>query len=356
MDIYKSKLAYTVRTTRAPGETRDTLVPVLVERLQPTDLANIIESCIDRGLIAGLKPTAAQGIADGVAAQMAFEFGKGRGIKFGDYFYGRPYLSGTVDTNGRLNSTNSINVRLYKGGSFKRTLDDFRLEFDGAGDAVKVDYIMGDYAGAGGNTRGTIVTNAPVLIEGRNLFAAGDTNKVYFSEVGGDGEVEVDTFTSQGDGLLAFAWPSGLTAGKSYDVTVQRVDVNGQSRISSGKTVTVVAGATPPGPTPPVEPTVTAINGGTFLEGGGTVVHGENMRFEDQYPGNHVVIKDSEGTDMGAMISTDESIPVTEESFGLTIDAGTPFTEGADYTFEFSMLDADGEPVTVTQTARYVSE
>ena len=109
-------------------------------------------------------------------------------------------------------------------------------------------------------------------------------------------------------------------------------------------------------PTPPTGPTVTAINGGTFLEGGGCVVHGENMRFADEYPGNHVIIKDSEGTDMGAMISTDESIPVTEESFGLTIDAGTPFTEGAEYTFEFSMLDADDQPVTVTQTARYVAE
>ena len=120
--------------------------------------------------------------------------------------------------------------------------------------------------------------------------------------------------------------------------------------------VTVKAGETPPEPPVPTGPTVTAINGGTFLEGGGTVVHGENMRFADAYPGNHVVIKDSEGTDMGAMISTDESIPVTEESFGLTIDAGTPFTEGAEYTFEFAMLDADGQPVTVTQTATYVAE
>lgn len=355
MNNYKFKLPYTVRTTRAPGETRDTLVPVIVDRLQPTELATIIENCIDRSLIAGLKPTAAQGIADGIAAQMAFEFSKGRGIKFGDYFYGRPYLQGTVDGNGRLNSTNSITVRLYKGNSFKLSTDDFTMEFDGAGDAVKVDFIMGDTSDAGGNTRGTVVTGAPVVIQGRNLYAAGDTNKVYFSEVDGEDEVEVDTFTSQGDGILVFAWPSGLVAGKSYNVTVQRTDVNGVSRVATGKTVTVVAGSTPPGPTP-TGPTVTAINSGTFLEGGGTVVHGENMRFEDQYPGNHVVIKDSEGTDMGAMISTDESIPVTEESFGLTIDAGTPFTEGDEYTFEFSMVDADGQPVTVSQTARYVSE
>ena len=351
----KAKLVYTVRSTRAPGETRDTIVPVIVDRLNPTELETVVENCIDRGLIAGLKPTAAHGIAEGVAAQIANEFSKGRGVKFGDYFYGRPYLSGTVDANGRLNATNGINVRLYKGASFKLALEDFTLSFDGAGDAVKVDFVFGDYDGAGGNTRGTVVSNAPVVIQGRNLWSAGDTNKVYFNELDGEDEVEVSAFTSQGDGLLAFAWPSGLTVGKRYAVTVERTDANGITRSATGKYVDVVAGATPPGPTP-TGPTVTAINGGTFLEGGGCVVHGENMRFADAYPGNHVIIKDSEGTDMGAMISTDESIPVTEESFGLTIDAGTPFTEGAEYTFEFSMLDADGQPVTVTQTARYVAE
>ena len=29
------------------------------------------------------------------------EFTLGRGVQFGQYFYGRPYLSGTVDANGR---------------------------------------------------------------------------------------------------------------------------------------------------------------------------------------------------------------------------------------------------------------
>ena len=97
----KTKLSYTVRSTRAPGETRDTIVPVIVERLNPVELETVVENCIDRGLIAGLKTTAAHGIAEGVAAQIAREFTLGRGVQFGQYFYGRPYLSGTVDANGR---------------------------------------------------------------------------------------------------------------------------------------------------------------------------------------------------------------------------------------------------------------
>ena len=84
----KTKLDYTVRTTRAPGETTDTYIPMIVDRIQPTGLETVIEKCIDRGLIAGLKPTAAKTIAEGVAQQMAYEFAQGRGIQF-DLFRGR---------------------------------------------------------------------------------------------------------------------------------------------------------------------------------------------------------------------------------------------------------------------------
>ena len=79
----KTKLNYTVRNTRAPGETRDVIVPVIVERLNPVELETVVANCIDRGLIAGLKTTAAHGIAEGVAAQIAREFSLGRSVAFG---------------------------------------------------------------------------------------------------------------------------------------------------------------------------------------------------------------------------------------------------------------------------------
>ena len=241
----KTKLNYTVRTTRAPGETRDAIVPVIVERLSPVELETVVENCIDRGLIAGLKPTAAHGIAEGVAAQIAREFSLGRGVQFGQFFYGRPYLSGKVDANGRLTGDNKINVRLYKGAEFKLALDDFSFTFDGAGDAVKVDFLLSDADGA---ERGELVENAPVKLNGRNLYAAGDTDRVLFAEVGGAAEVEVSAFTAQGADLLAFAWPSGLAVGKSYRVMVERTDVNGVTRTGGGRTVTVVAGGAAPEP------------------------------------------------------------------------------------------------------------
>ena len=246
----KTKLAYTVRSTRAPGETRDTIVPVIVERLNPVELETVVENCIDRGLIAGLKTTAAHGIAEGVAAQIAREFSQGRGVQFGQYFYGRPYLSGTVDANGRLTSDNRINVRLYKGEAFRLTLDDFSFTFDGAGDAVKIDSVYGDTTSAGGNTYGQVVQGAPVKINGRNLYAAGDTDKVTFAEAGGGATIEVTDFATQSADMLSFAWPAGLVPGKTYTVRVERTDVNGVTRTGTGRKVAVVAGAVPPGPEP----------------------------------------------------------------------------------------------------------
>ena len=118
------------------------------------------------------------------------------------------------------------------------------------------------------------------------------------------------------------------------------------------KKVTVLAGDVPPGPTPG-EPEVTAINDGTFHAGAGNVITGQGMRFADQYPSTHVVVKNSEGEDMGAMISDDLEVPFSPTRFGLNIDEGNPLTDGEEYVFEFHMLDADNRPVTVTSKARW---
>ena len=113
--------------------------------------------------------------------------------------------------------------------------------------------------------------------------------------------------------------------------------------------ITVLAGDVPQ----PVGPTVTAVNDGTFHSGAGNVVTGTNMRFADEYPSTHVVVKNSEGEDMGAMISDDLEVPFSPTRFGLNIDEGNPLTDGEEYVFEFGMVDADGQPVTVTHAARW---
>ena len=80
----KPILFYEVRpqTNRATGAT--VLVPAIVDREQAIPLDEIIRRAIDRGLIAGIKPSAAEQVADAVAQQMYEEFRQGRGVKFGN--------------------------------------------------------------------------------------------------------------------------------------------------------------------------------------------------------------------------------------------------------------------------------
>ena len=155
--------------------------------------------------------------------------------------------------------------------------------------------------------------------------------------------------------VITCAWPAELDAsmvGAKLTVIVRNRCGNPDAGPQKAeRTVTIVAGEEP-GPTP-VGPEVTAINDGTFHAGAGNVVTGANMRFADAFPGNHILIKDAQGTDMEAMISTDAEIPVTETRFALNLDEGQPLTDGEEYTFEFEMVDADNRPVTVTSKARW---
>ena len=101
----------------------------------------------------------------------------------------------------------------------------------------------------------------------------------------------------------------------------------------------------------PTGPTVTAINDGTFYPSSGNIVTGENMRFASDDPGAHVTVTDAEGHDAGARVTTDTEVPVTETRFGLVVEGD--LADGAEYVFAFDMLDAAGQPVTVTKAARF---
>ena len=268
----KTKLEYTVRTTRAPGEQSDSWVPMIVDRVQPTGLDDILEKCIDRGLVAGIKPTAVKTIAEGVAQQIAKELSEGRGIQFGQYFYGRPYLSGTADSNGRLSGDNAINVRLYKGNAFRLGASDFTLTFADGGNNPTIDFIVSE----GDTPRGEVVKGRNVKVNGRMLYGAGDTVRVRFADVAAEaGAAEVAEFTAVSAELLGFACPAALVPGRKYAVTVERTDANGVTRISGPKTVACTGPAVP-------APKITRANSGDSdgtiaVNGGVASVYGANL-------------------------------------------------------------------------------
>ena len=256
----KTRLSYTVRLSKAPGESAATPVPVIVNRRPPVSLTKVVENAIDRGLIVGPKASAAEEIARGIADQTYREF-----------------LDGTVGDNGTLTKANGVNVRLYKGEEFRLGLDDFSFSFEGADSQPKIDWLLATGQGDA-SVRNVLIAGSPVSVQGTFLNLDGDESRVEFREVGGTQTVAVEEFTSAGPDVLTFPWPAALVAGKAYEVTVLRTQEDGTARTSNKKRVTVKAGAAPADP-PEItrvqsdnEAAGTVNTGGAFLE-----VSGQNI-------------------------------------------------------------------------------
>ena len=205
------------------------------------------------------------------------------------------------------------------------------------------------------------------IMPGRQIRATGDNlvwldgDSVELSWELPDGAEATATITSivESDSdvdNIILDWPAvldGVATGTKVTFTFYLRGGLEDAEHQPSKVSAVVIDAEPgPGPTP-TQPTVTNIGEGWFHAGAGNVITGANMRFADAFPGNHILIKDAQGTDMEAMISTDAEIPVTETRFALSIDEGQPLTDGEEYTFEFDMVDGDDQPVTVTHAARW---
>ena len=222
-------------------------VPAIVEREEAVPLDVIIERAIDRGLIAGIKPSAAKQIADAIAQQMYEEFRAGRGVKFGNYFYARLYLDGTSDSDGKLTGANSINVRFVNGAGFKLTMDMFSFSNVNGGDIPGTDFLISEADGA---ERGILLPAKPVILNGVNLFKEGDAGtKVGFYEIDpvtGDiadtATAEITAFETKGPNALKFAWPSALAQGAAYMAVPSRSADGERWFTGTGKTATVKEG------------------------------------------------------------------------------------------------------------------
>ena len=219
-------------------------VPAIVEREEAVPLETVIERAIDRGLIAGIKPSAAKQIADAIAQQMYEEFKAGRGVKFGNYFYARLYLDGTSDSDGKLTSANGINVRFANGTGFKLTMDMFSFSNVNGGDIPGTDFLISEADGA---ERGILIPDANVILNGVNLWRDGDAGtKVGFYEIDpvtGDiadtATAEITAFETKGPNALKFAWPSALAQGAAYMAVPSRSADGERWFTGTGKTAAV---------------------------------------------------------------------------------------------------------------------
>ena len=219
-------------------------VPAIVDREEAVPLETIIERAIDRGLIAGIKSSAAKQIADAIAQQMYEEFKNGRGVKFGNYFYARLYLDGTTNSDGVLTKDNSVNVRFQQGAGFKLTMDMFSFSNIAGGDIPGTDFLISEADGA---ERGILIPSENVILNGVNLWKDGDEGtKVSFhlvdpesGEAAEEAAAEVVSFLSLGPNALKFAWPNALAAGSTYLAVPSRSPDNDRWFDGTGKNATV---------------------------------------------------------------------------------------------------------------------
>ena len=212
---------------------------------------------------------------------------------------------------------------------------------------------------------GFVRQGAVATINGLNTtMLDGDTVEAEMKNSSGNVVKVPCSFTSVSSTRLDVVVPSTFGgveyAGKKITFYVtNRCGETDQGRETEDISATLLAGeeSTPePEPTP-TAPTVTAINGGNTFCAGGNTVHGTDMRFADAHPASHIVLKNSEGQAVTGVTITDTEEPVSETQFRVNVlDNEGTLADGADYTWEFAMVDSQGNPVTVTKSARWVSE
>ena len=243
----KPKLYYEVRQSVNRMTGQPIFWPAIIDRDQSITLEDVIKNAIDRGVIAGLKVSAAKQIADAVCQQMYEEFKGARGVKFGNYFYARLYLDGQSDDTGKLTSENRINVRFVNGAGFKLDRSDFSFEFANSDVIPSLQFLINDADGA---ERDMVSCGDTIMVNGNNLYAADDTatHLAFYAVDAETGAVsptptfEVDTadFESRGPNLLVFSPQSPIAAGK-YMVRATRTLIDGKTYESGNHEITVIA-------------------------------------------------------------------------------------------------------------------
>ena len=218
--------------------TKMVTVPTIVERTEPIDLTQLAYNAIDTGRIAGLKTSAAESIGRGLAEQIGQTLAAGMGLKFGDYFYVRPYLSGTIATaNSPLNPTaNKINVRLMPGEGLRLSNADFSfrnvLE---TGDAPVIDNLTNS---SSTQEPDQIVKSQGIRAQGSYLKVGADDVCKFVWENDGDREEAVVTPSVNTNSTLDFAWPAALSDLDAGTIVTLEITY---TRVIEGQTATFFA-------------------------------------------------------------------------------------------------------------------
>ena len=143
-------------------------IPQIVDRNQVKTLESIVADAIDRGLIAGLKESAAAGVAQGIMIQLGQTLNSGTGIIFGDYFAVRPYLTGKIENLlAPITAENKLRVRFVPGAAYK--LDEKNFSFHNVTPSENVPEITDVVPSGIGEKSGTWKVDKALNIVGKYL-------------------------------------------------------------------------------------------------------------------------------------------------------------------------------------------
>ena len=162
-------------------------VPSLTERNPSVTLTQIVADAIDRSLIVGMKPEAAESVANGILTQLGKALNGGYGVVFGDYFRVMLTLTGTVDSPlADLDSDNLLKAAIIPGKAYKLDRDGFTFQnVYVAGETPELAAVLSEDDAM---AEGELHTDAHTILQGKHLaldFEKGDY--VAFWNVNEDG-------------------------------------------------------------------------------------------------------------------------------------------------------------------------
>ena len=210
-------------------------VPQIVDRNQVQTLEQVVAHAIDRGLIAGLKSSAAKSIADGIMLQLGETLNGGTGVIFGEFFAVRPYLTGTIENLlAPITSANKLRVRFVPGSAYK--LDEKEFSFHNVTESEDLPKIVEVVPDENGATPGTYKVGEGLVVTGEKLKLEVDRGSLNVYDLTGETPslvtgIAADVLTTNNDACLIVDpalvqedWPAKIGLKEVKQITIEGVE------------------------------------------------------------------------------------------------------------------------------------
>ena len=210
-------------------------IPQIVDRNQVQTLEQVVAHAIDRGLIAGLKSSAAKSIADGIMLQLGETLNGGTGVIFGEFFAVRPYLTGTIaNLLAPITTANKLRVRFVPGSAYK--LDERNFSFHNVTESEDLPKIVEVVPDENGATPGTYKVGEGLVVTGEKLKLEVDRGSLNVYDLTGETPslvtgIAADVLATNNDACLIVDpalvqedWPAKIGLKEVKQITIEGIE------------------------------------------------------------------------------------------------------------------------------------